>query len=1053
MSPDEEMLGRPADGVPFVAVTNSGERSVAVQVVNGNVSTGDTTFLSGQAPKVFLGYTPMLNEFPPTLTFTGACRAALSKLGAITINLATATPLTEEEICLKLKDCTASLFVLGFQYGPVAAGSGQSVVETALDACLQLEIPVSVVSIREGDAPIAVPPKFWRDDARDSAQETFRERLSHRELRRYEVETPEELERLIYEVFADLHAVVERGPGRGQPSGPSLPHGLTLDMSSGLAPAPERVRAFRGRLREAVRREVPDHWSDTRFLQHAGVVRNGELTLTGALLFLHAPTAAHPSAVVKCTRYFGYDRSSELRQGAEFWRPVDEQIIGARNWLASQTEIGERVSKSSAATQDVHAYPLVAIRELVANAVVHRDYSDLARCVHIRLFDNRLEITSPGNWMGEALEEEKQYTLDQLVGESAKRNTRLSQLLSWTRLVEGESSGLPTALRNCRETGSPVPTVRQHHGFVTITVLPGRSSRSSASLGSTLVGRGSGKSAAGLTPDPSSVDAPTSGVHNLPHPPNPVFVGRDELLADIAAVFAARPDEPAARGTQAAVGQAIIGLGGVGKSELALRYAASRTGPGALVWWVNAETADTFDLALADLTYRLQPLATTAGWTTPEAARWALSWLQAHTGWLLVLDNVENPTRIAPALATLTTGDILITTRRNIAWSDFGIAALNLDMLPRPASIALLRQRLSPQAADTAARPKPPSTADRTFDEGAADELAAELGDLPLALQQAAGYITAHRLDLTTYLRLLRAQPAVLGKTSPGGSAQPAVSRVFAITMTMLTQSHPQAVALLHGLAWLASVALPRHVITQPDTELDAWLPAAAKNAGTDDELLGLLASYSLINLTPTTVTVHRLLQAAARHHDAATSATPRHRVSSGRTASDVLTDGQTSALAWACSAVPPDPRTNVDGWPLWRDLLPHLDTLFGYLPERLPNSDLAHLLNQTGLYLLTQGRPREALHEQQRALEITEAAVGSHHPDAAISLGNLAFSLSALGRHTDALPLQQRALTITETALGHDHPTTAIRRRDLAGAVGNLARRASALGDQAQHH
>ncbi|MFF0042192.1 tetratricopeptide repeat protein, partial [Streptomyces mirabilis] len=77
-------------------------------------------------------------------------------------------------------------------------------------------------------------------------------------------------------------------------------------------------------------------------------------------------------------------------------------------------------------------------------------------------------------------------------------------------------------------------------------------------------------------------------------------------------------------------------------------------------------------------------------------------------------------------------------------------------------------------------------------------------------------------------------------------------------------------------------------------------------------------------------------------------------------------------------------------------------------------------------------GRHPEALPLEERALAITETALGPDHPDTALRLGNLASTLSDLGRHPEALPLEERALAITETALGPDHPTTIIRSNDL---------------------
>jgi tetratricopeptide (TPR) repeat protein len=539
--------------------------------------------------------------------------------------------------------------------------------------------------------------------------------------------------------------------------------------------------------------------------------------------------------------------------------------------------------------------------------------------------------------------------------------------------------------------------------------------------------------APGAVPPPDDVDAPAAGAQNLPRRPNPVFVGRDALLAEVAALFV--PADASAPGTRAAVGQAITGLGGIGKSELALHYAAGRTGQGAVVWWADAENAETLQLALAALAYRLQPKATAEEWTIAQAGTWAIAWLQAHTGWLLVLDNVEDPALITPLLGHLTTGDILITTRRDIDWPDHAVTPVTLDVLPRAASVELLRERLD----NAGARPRQgddPADSAPGFDTHAADALAAELGDLPLALQQAAGYITANRLPLATYLERLRQQTgSMLGKTAPGADPHRAVARVFTLTIDALTHTAPDTVDVLRGLAWLAPVPLPRQVITRP-TSSDPQ--DAGATTGEIDELLGLLASYSLISLTDATVAVHRLLQACLRDHDPPTA-------DDSDPAGPALTRGQATALAWLRAAAPAAPDTNVAGWGLWRELVPHLETLFDQLPDP-PELELGRLLNETTAYLVGQGGHGRALTLQKRALAIIEAVLGPDDPDTATTLDNLATTLYGLGRHTEALPLQQRALAITEAALGPDHPDTAIRLANLAVTFGALGRYTEAL-------
>ena len=111
---------------------------------------------------------------------------------------------------------------------------------------------------------------------------------------------------------------------------------------------------------------------------------------------------------------------------------------------------------------------MVAVREVIANALVHRNYESSDSNVHVRLFADRLEVSSPGAWQGQELQPDIEYSLSHVQGHSVKRNFRLAYLLSAIRLVEGDGSGIPTALRDCKDKASPVPVVLADGRFVTV---------------------------------------------------------------------------------------------------------------------------------------------------------------------------------------------------------------------------------------------------------------------------------------------------------------------------------------------------------------------------------------------------------------------------------------------------------------------------------------------------------------------------------------------------------------------------------------------------------
>ena len=398
---------------------------------------------------------------------------------------------------------------------------------------------------------------------------------------------------------------------------------------------------------------------------------------------------------------------------------------------------------------------------------------------------------------------------------------------------------------------------------------------------------------AGTLPAPGEVTAPP-GMHNLPRPPARVFVGRDSALGRLRAAL----DDEAS----AVVTQAVYGLGGVGKSELALHHAAACRGDYPVIWWITAEDAGQIEAGLAALAARLCREIATAG-TTAEAARWAAGWLQAHPGWLLILDNVDEPDEAEPLLGLLTGGHVLITTRRDTGWDRIA-EPVRLDVLDPGPAADLLTTRTGSRS---------------EVGREAAVLLAAELGYLPLALDQAAAYIGQTHISLTDYLRRLREHPVAMyaaGTTQ----AQRTIARVWDITLDVIRARHPAAVTLLQILACYAPDNIPRVILGGSD---DPDRLAV-------DEALGVLASYSMITLTPETVSLHRLVQAVIL----------ARRPSEGEEAAFGDESTLTTALEWLDQALPADPGGNMAGWPLLRALVPHAENLAVLFPSEARPED-----------------------------------------------------------------------------------------------------------------
>ncbi|MFC4611958.1 NB-ARC domain-containing protein [Streptomyces maoxianensis] len=299
------------------------------------------------------------------------------------------------------------------------------------------------------------------------------------------------------------------------------------------------------------------------------------------------------------------------------------------------------------------------------------------------------------------------------------------------------------------------------------------------------------------------VSAPP-GAGNLPGSASGVFVGRGGELERLRELLA-REGEAAVIQPQAQMRtQAIHGLGGIGKSALALHYAHERRRGYTLVWWITAESTEQIVTGLAGLAVRLCPQwAATVG--VEERAAWAILWLQWHPGWLLVFDNVEDPNDLRHYLGALPDGHHLVTSRRATGWHNIA-PTMALGLLdPGPSADLLCALALGPGLS-----PDPEQRRQ-------AEALARELGYLPLALEQVGAYLFQTGTDLGTYRELLG---RVLDTAADGIDPARTIARIWDHTFTAIEGRDPLAVTLLHTMAWLRT--------TSPALCWPPWLPTSS---------------------------------------------------------------------------------------------------------------------------------------------------------------------------------------------------------------------------------
>ncbi len=532
-------------------------------------------------------------------------------------------------------------------------------------------------------------------------------------------------------------------------------------------------------------------------------------------------------------------------------------------------------------------------------------------------------------------------------------------------------------------------------------------------------------------------------VAHMPYAPNPHFVGRDDDL--LALARALKGGERIALGPRAAA----TGLGGIGKTSVAVefvhRYGQYFAGG---VFWLNCavpaavpgEVAACGGPGLLDLhpTFNDLPLA-------DQVALVRQAWQHAIPR-LLIFDNCEETHLVQEQIPRTGGSRVLITSRRQSWPSSLGIMSRSLDVLPRVASIALLQQlaaRLSPVEADA---------------------VALDLGDFPLALHLAGSFLARYEpLAVVTYLQQLQDQALLnhLCLQGRGSALSPTghdlnVGRTFAVSYDQLAVANSidgLAQRVLAVLSWLApGEAVPRDLL------MEALGYAADDLDGVD--AVARVYELGLVEPMPDgALRMHRLIHAfvqglavAAGEQAATEDALASHASRVNGAGYPTAMAPLVAHLAWATRPQPP--RGDVRLATLCANLGYHYNAQGDYaaarpLLERAlaiteqalgpTHPDTASSLNNLAALLDSTGDYAAARPLYERALAIYEQALGPTHPDTAQSLNNLAALVQATGDYAAARPLYERALAITEQALGFAHPTTQTIRANLA-ALDSLA-------------
>ncbi|MDX3225595.1 FxSxx-COOH system tetratricopeptide repeat protein [Streptomyces sp. ME19-01-6] len=499
---------------------------------------------------------------------------------------------------------------------------------------------------------------------------------------------------------------------------------------------------------------------------------------------------------------------------------------------------------------------------------------------------------------------------------------------------------------------------------------------------------------------------------------NPTFTGRDVLLERINDFLRGAPAEAAVC--------ALVGLPGIGKTQLATEYAYRFGAEYDVVWWASAHERGVLEERLgghlADYGKDVQGYSTSAraGATLDKLRRGVPS-----DRWLLVLDGADAPEAVADLLPG-GRGHVLITSQ-NRGWADHYVELLEVPPFSRDESVAFVRARAARLGREEA------------------DALAAAVEDLPLPLDQTAGWLNGSTMPAEEYSRRLREGGSVPVKS---GVVYPAPYASAFKELIRRLQAHSQLAAdLLQLCAVFGPGLVPLALLRAVPGELVSPAVAALLEDPSHFEVtVGKLVQHSAVRREAEALRLHRFVCDAVR----------RRRPDDRRDKDDRVIR---HALAAAHPGPPEDPAT----WPRYAELVPYLEwssgrlgldcltylTLSGDYATALRLVDevtdapdapaldrelilrCSALLRATGNYARAERLDREVLDESDEA-------------DSPAAMNALSADLRGLGRYAEAYQLCQRQADLSSPP--KDSPDHLRARAELAASLRALGHYQSAL-------
>src|SRR5258708_14493004 len=341
----------------------------------------------------------------------------------------------------------------------------------------------------------------------------------------------------------------------------------------------------------------------------------------------------------------------------------------------------------------------------------------------------------------------------------------------------------------------------------------------------------------------------------VPFQRNPLFTGREEILETLHTRL--HTEQVVAR-TQS---YALHGLGGIGKTQVALEYAYRHALDYSAVFWIGAETIESIRYSLVRIAEVVQ-LPDRGSQDQQRVVAAVQRWLATHHNWLLIWDNLEAMDLPARFLPTARPGTILLTTRCQA----LGTLARGVDLASmgqEEATLFLLRRAkvVEPEATQEHVQH---FAIQMPLVCTAAQQLVTELGRLPLAIDQAGAYIEETGCSVAEYVqRYTQKRHDLLARPGMSSDHPHSVVATLRLACQRVGEQHPAALELLHCCAFLSSDAIPEELLLAGADRVGPVLGPAVADGAEFDRALAMLRLVSLVQRHPDThmLSVHRLVQ------------------------------------------------------------------------------------------------------------------------------------------------------------------------------------------------